>query len=1343
MTITARIQEKLENYRTHVLMAIDYFSKERWDEAAVRFRMSAEAYMKVIIYEHLGDALGHEVILGQKSQDGSERQRRSSLYYYELKNLCIDTENNWISDTTNTILEGIKDKANAGAHDSNAILTPAELVSRLEDCYILSRDLTNELYAHMGRPVPEELTNAYRDTVVDAVTISTLQMTDMDYFVEQVDDFDKGNRYILVAPFSTQGISETQLRNLMGVRWSMVIDFNCHTKEPGGIYHSMLPTIDENCTPFTILNRDSLSNMSKGTSGNVNWLYANGLSTLPGTVTADINAWIGKRMHHFLRDALTEFCKKSISRIHIISLMDDPDYLAEIIHQFDGIDFAERDLVSFSVISDNAIVRDDLLKLSRYGFDIKSYNFTLQSFLSQIGDFLKPEERHTILIPSRNAQNETVQLDVSDIYSKFLANGISVIHHSIASEGDGVIKKVPAFYLGETITWKELEAAVDVERSKYEELQRKILDRLRGRQSQKFQLYHMAGSGGTTISRRLAYDLRDQAPTIIINEYVKGTTFNMIELLSMKVNLPMLAIVESAKVGNIDDLISECNAKKRIVVFVFVERVLRRPQLVNQPLIEFITDKMLNLEEKTKFSYKVQLYNPDTNMEWINKSPYNNCEVLDFSLSIAENNYNKDALRSYIQHYLDQLSEPIAEFLAYISLIYHYSQRSVSDLVFRKIFGTSNGKTGLLQYLRSKPQEKYFLEKLITDDSDGLSEDREWRPRYSVFADIMLELLLGGVYPDKWKIALPEWSRKLIKTIKGNYEYLTENVQKMLVAVFLERDKEDLLGQEEVWGARGAQEKFSQLLDDMSTSPADQKAILKLLAETYPTVSHFWGHLARYCYENADTPEEFKEAVEYIDSALEKNGKSDYNLLHIAGMCRRRQIEYYYRKGQVIELDELMKLTATARVFFRQSREANPKNVHAYTSEIQLLTIVIEYGKSLSSYDKYYTFLVASENSWYFEQYEDLNDLIEELTMLVTQMSTLGQTNRIYRTKTMLAKSESKSWQYIGDYKESLRTLQDHIRTADRLSLPRLRLIYVRTLLLSKVGGKFEEIINAWSQLSPSELQLVNDYLNKNVQQNSGDVMSMKLWIQMVRYSSLAISIDEVKSRLNMMYKSSDDYPMTQLEAAYNLYILNLFELIRDNDTLNNRKKDEIQHWIDICRELSPNDKYPYEWLLHLDDISGIISSKNKTEDTILERVTGTISGIKSSAQGTIRLDCGFDAFFTPSVGNFIQGKDETCRVEMIIAFRHEGPAAYEVKRIGVEVTEESKPATDEVQQDLEISAVESISSQSESIEEPKVEDESKQPKVDTPKLTVIGKIDLEQFKKYDRSLNRKIKNNN
>ena len=374
MKVTARIQEKLESYRTHVLMAIDYLSKERWNEAAVRFRMSAEAYMKVIIYERLGDVRGHEVILGHENYLGVALKRGHGLFYYELLEIIAE-KNVWIDASKKQILIDIQKKANDNAHDSNSTVSIAMQKVQLEDCFILSEQLTTILYSHIGSAVPEEIKRAYIDGVVDSQMISTLRMSDMESFVEQVDNFDRICRYILVAPFTTQGISESLLRNLMGIRWSVVVDFNCHTKDPGGIYHSMLPTIGDNCTPFTILNRDGLSNMSKGTNGNVNWIHANGLSTLQGTVTADINAWIGKRMHHFLRDALTEFCKKSLSHIHIISLLDKADYLTELIRLFDGIDFAERDLVSFSIISDDQQVREDSLKLSRYGFEIQSYSF--------------------------------------------------------------------------------------------------------------------------------------------------------------------------------------------------------------------------------------------------------------------------------------------------------------------------------------------------------------------------------------------------------------------------------------------------------------------------------------------------------------------------------------------------------------------------------------------------------------------------------------------------------------------------------------------------------------------------------------------------------------------------------------------------------------------------------------------------------------------------------------------------------------------------------------------------------------------------------------------------------
>ena len=1336
MTITTKIKEKIENYRTNVLMAVDFLSKGFLEDAAVRFRKSAESYMKIVIYEQWGDERGHRYIIGDEDKDGNPQPRRNTPMFSEMRNLCY-RDNQWIDGNTFTLLDDIRIKSNNNAHDPNERIVFADLKCQLEDCMELSRQLTVLLYNRIGLSVPLEVTQAYESGVVEAQTILALQQADMESFVENVDFFDKSSRYVLVAPFSMGPISKPLMRNLRGVRWSVIIDFDCHTKDTGGLYDSMMPDIEDNCTPFTILNKGSLSNMSKGTKGNINWIFANGLSSINGTVTPDIKAWIGKRMHHFLKDALAEFCKKSLSRIHIISILEKEEYLEEVIRQFDGIDFAERDLVSFSIISDNQGVRNNMSKLSRYGFDIKCYSFSTVHFLSEIGDFIRPDKRHSIIVPGRNVDDEPALIDITDIYSKLSSNGIIVVHRDIVSEVESSIEDLPAFYRGETITWKELEADVDVQRSKYDELQRKILERLNGRQSQKFTLYHYAGAGGTTISRRLAYNLREQVPTIIITAYNKNVTFSLIEILSMRVNRPMLAIVESSKVGSIDDLIASCNAKKRMVVFVYVERTLHRSSIIRQPQMELIHDRMSDAEEKSKFAYKVQLYHPSSSSnEWINKTSFANCEVIDFSMSIAEENYERDTLRRYIKQYLNQLSEPVADFLVYIAMIYHYAQHTVSDLVFRKLFVTSSGKTGLLPYMRQRPLEMTYLKKLITNDSEEYSEDRQWRPRYSMFADIILEELLGGDNPNNWKDAIPEWSRKLIHTVKDNYEFLTEEVQKILVSVFLERGKEDLLGQEEDWGARGAQEKFSQLLDDMSYSMDDQKAILELLAETYPTVPHFWGHLARFCYENADTPNQFDEAADYIDRALDNGGQGDYNLLHIAGMCRRRLIEYYQRSQIDIGRDNLKRITELSRDYFRMSREVNPRNIHAYTSEIQLLTIVIEYGMLFSNYDKYKSFLLGTGNSWFFELYEDLNDLIDELTMLLNHIETLGITFRLNRSKAMLARSENKSWEYVGDYKGALRSLQDRICNADRLSLPHLRIMYVRTLLLSKVNGNRDKMMDAWGKLNDKELNLIKEYLNKNVQQSSSSLNSMRLWLQFVRYSGVSVSIEEVKSRLKMMYKNSDNYPMTKLEAAFNLYILNLFELIRDNDTLNSRKRDEIRGWVNACAPLSPNDKYPFEWLVSLDGIHGIVGSKDKPKDNKLVRLCGTIIDIKSKVQGTIRLDCGYDVFFMPTVGNFIKGKDETTRVDMVLAFRHEGPAAYEVVPLSKNGQKLFDTASQEVREDLAITQIETI----EPTEDEKVETDETifQTRFDGPKVTILGKIELDQLKKYERPKKQK-----
>lgn len=1327
IAITTRINEKITAYVNHCMMGVYFLSENHFEEAANKFRMSGEAFMKMVIYHHLGDDDGHEVIMGRSDVNGSPMTLpQIPLGFWDLQQMVYN-ESSWITYDVNKLLTELRTIGNVNSHDKNEPISFIILKEDIEKSFATSKKLTKEMFAMIGQSVPDQLVRAYKDGFVEEEVINQIRQCDMDSFLDSVNGFEKTDRYILISPFKTAEVTEYQLQSLLGVEWSVVVDFNAKTKEPGGLFHAMNPGAEDRFVPITILAKDDPEIISKGISGNVNWIFANGINSISGTVTADIKSWYGRRYPQFLKIMLREFCKMTLARIHVICLLEDPDYVEEIVRIFNDIEFAQRDLVSFYYISESEGFRNRVQSFSKFGFDIGCYSFSISSLLSVLEDYRKTEEKHSILVPARDKDNDNTMIDLSGIYGKLLSNGIIVVHRTIGDNEEKRIAEIPKFYHGETITWRELESGIDVQRAKYDELQSKITNLMQGRQSQKFNLYHYAGAGGTTISRRLAYNMRISVPTVVITAYKKGQTFGYIDLICSQVQRPVLAIVEASIVGGIDDLIAECNAKKRIVVFVYVERILKKTKTHRPEYAEVLSDKMRDADEKSRFLYKVQLYNSTSiNLRLLDKTPFAQSEVIDYALSISELEYKKDNLRSYVNHYTEKVSEQVAEFLIYVALIYYYAQRPVSDIIFRKVFSTKKGKIGLDEYLRVNPEEREYIRKLLTIETGESSQERLWRPRFSIFADVILETLLGGKYPDKWKNSLPEWSRKMIRTIKDNNEYLVEEIHDILKAVYLERDKEDLLGHEELWEARGATEKFSQILEDLMTQE-EQKSVLKLLAGSYPSESHFWGHLARFCYENANTPDEFEEAAHYIDKAFNVGGSKDYTLQHIAGMCQRRRIEYYNRNGIEVGIEELKSLVNASKHYFSESRAIYTKNIHAYMSEIQLLVIVIEYGKSFSRYDKYSKFLTAPENEWFFEQYQEMNNLIDELHSLIEQSQTLGVTKKISRSSDMLADSESKVNEYIGNYKEALAVIKYHIDNDDRLAQPRLRTMYVRLLLLSKVDGDRKRILEAWGLLSDTELTEVKRFLNQNVEQVTNDVYSMRLWLQAVRYGGVESPLSEIKSRLRAMYRNAQDYPMARLEAAYYLFVFNAYELLKQNDAFNTTKIEETNEWLSRCNSLSPNDKHVFEWLKNIENIGGIINYQYKPEFDSLARIKGNIATIKSNMQGVIRLECGLNAFFTPSVGNFIRGKDETCEVTMNIGFRHDGLVAFRVARQNEkpEVDQEAKEEMDAVVSIVD--DIEPVSAKNFGKKEPEIyrpEIKKKQ------EFKIIGKIDLDKLKK-------------
>jgi hypothetical protein len=239
------------------------------------------------------------------------------------------------------------------------------------------------------------------------------------------------------------------------------------------------------------------------------------------------------------------------------------------------------------------------------------------------------------------------------------------------------------------------------------------------------------------------------------------------------------------------------------------------------------------------------------------------------------------------------------------------------------------------------------------------------------------------------------------------------------------------------------------------------------------------------------------------------------------------------------------------------------------------------------------------------------------------------------------------------------------IESIDRPFRPQLRLMYISSLLLSKVSGNKRKINEGWYRLKPEEVLSVNKLFKDNILQNPSDLISLRLWFKFVRGSQIDISIEEIISVVNLWYDQSEDSRLLHLEAAFYLYVLNACLCILGGKSFSKIHQTEAIHYIQKCRDLSNNTKYPFEYLGIDQGIDCLINHRDRpslSDDTLM-RIGGTITQIVGRQEGRINLECGLDAFFVPVAGSFIQGKDETTEVTFCVCFRHDGLFAIDVRR--------------------------------------------------------------------------------
>jgi hypothetical protein len=1270
--LTPKVIASKEAFLEHFKKALSLYEKEEWEDALERFRKAAEAFMKIYIFLHFGDELGQDILDGKKDfQNNPLPSPHNILMLNDMFDLQAQVRFWSISQYSNyySRVKDLQRKGNSFSHDNN---DKEPLIRFATLCKSQVIELAHGLYSDLGENLPQvfKIESEHNDF--------ECTLSDWKDFYDFTEEFENRCRYILVAPKEYNNCSIEALGILRKIKWSTIVDFNPRTKVEG-LYKSFGKEVDEKCIPLMITQFRE-RNIASNSSGNtINWIFANGLNTVPETVTIDFRSWRSKKYHKLISNVIEDSNRNSISRLCIVIVNIEIDYLAEIVRELADIDGIENDLIRIAYCSSNIELRKEVeAQLQNFDFNSHVFNLSISELVSGIASVTKHEESGNIIfIPGKTKDKEDELLDATDKYSRLFDLGIHIVHQNIADTCEETALPIPNFFSGCRITWRELAEEVDVSRDLFEELKLKITGLLdNSKQSVKFDLFHQPGAGGTTISLRLAYSLRGKYPTIILTSYDKTKSYDKLSELISIVNMPVLAISEASDIreNDVRDLILRCNKRKQVVVFLVIKRELKRQKKSSGSLSMSLTDKIRGNDEKARFISKLKLYtNKSETIRALEDLPVTSSEVIDYALALSQGTYSKSKLSDYVKEYLNQLPDDQIRFVSFVCLIYHYSQLRVSQLLFRKMF-----KQNLDEFLRTNG-EKYILKILVQESENGEATEY-WRPRFSIFAEIALHILLGdGTDNETWKDKLPLYAKDLITVIKENNPSLVDESKRLLTNVFLERGNEDFLGVESDWNSIVFNEQFSMLLKDIGEKADEQKNILLLLANSFPRESHFWAHLGRFVYEKAESSLEYKEAIDYIERAFSEGGNIDYNIQHIAGMCFRREIEYYKRNNQELPFDELEELTEKSKCYFEKSREIQPTNIYAYISEVQLLSCVLEYGMFLSKHNDFRQFLLDADYSWFLEQYEIMNELIDDANIVLQQQEQLGESMRVMRSRSMLRLKESQSKSYMGDYQTSLPMISKLIEKSPREQRPRLRTTYVRSLLLSKVQGDKTKLTEAWAKLSDNECRIVNDYLTTNVKQDSSNIYSLRLWFDFVRYSKYEINDNEIISRLTMMYENSQERSLNRGQAAYYLMILKSIQLIKQGFSIIERPFDEIKKFREECQRISSYDKYSYEWLQDLSGIKGIVNYRQKGEKTVLMDFSGTITDVFSPQQGTIRLDCGLDAFFWPIHGNFSRDKDVSEKVLFKIGFRHDGLAAYDVHReneiVTINNTQEEIPA--------------------------------------------------------------------
>lgn len=1006
---------------------------------------------------------------------------------------------------------------------------------------------------------------------------------------------------------------------LSRVDWSLIIDIG-NKVLPDDIYSHIALKMNErrHVTYFSAEENNDINDISRK---NCIWINAkNTENTSIGTLWKKTSQTIKKAYKSIstsypLKPFIFVFdCQKSSKYAeHLIQFLIDND---------NSLPKGSRFLVLGNGISD-----DDINTLRENDYHCFLYKY---ANLIDVADTI-----NTYFLEENDVRNQEIILPAlehlsGNITPKEYANYLTtfeIIHAGLGVNCDEY-DYGRSFYRGGEISWIDLSHNYDINvLPNYEDKLSMLVEILEKPTTrvQMLKLSHVAGAGGTTLSKRLLWDLKDRFPCIYLKKYTSQTADNIIEIYR-KTGKSIFIVVESGSTviteENITNLMTKVNADNAKAVFLLVERIhffeqnefnsqdffiLLKNELPGCIARKFLERYRIMTNERSRIQYLENITYHKTNPEWSEQS----CPFF-YGFYTFQEEYN---INNFLKRTIGDCSEDVKLILSDLALITIYSQNIC--ITFIELAKRLN--------ITEDEMSPYLVHERLNEAVRKIMVYREngWRLCNVLIAKKILQIIYDkGDFKESIYTALMGYIERIHRIYVNNCTYIESVIKELII----DRAYID-----------GEKTKFSDIIGDIDELIKKQE-VFNTLIQFYPDNPHYYNHLGRlyiYC-----EPYQFEEAIEKLNYAISIADNTKEMSIHphcttLACIYSKKIREYLKNlrsnksKGLYIPpintiLSEISCEYEKANTLFIESRKSNRHNSYGYFPNILMICTIIEGIINCDTHNRDLNTLLYDDKdfrAWYDENVGVAVNLVDSME------------KNCYDVKESdfikIAKSK------LEGILENVDILKD--RLSKMINNQSKAAIFSRRTC---VGSYYSRKGYSWKKFKNYELELVEKNMRQNLYGSNRDDEyrghDAYFWFEAYRRVDY---FDESEA----IHIISDFIP-NDYQKSYLLYILEFSRYIKKVG----KRSEVIRHMAD-CQKYS-SQIYGLRTSAFLDAYKNeacnfpIIPIKyiERTENNSfigLKVFTGTISTIEGTTKGKIIIDnLNLDATFTPS---FVGGDGE------------------------------------------------------------------------------------------------------